>query len=80
MVTQAKIFEPFFTTKPQGEGSGLGLSISRTIVEKHRGQIDVASQPGHTVFTVSLPLNLVEEEANFSNPLTPTFTFATPQA
>jgi signal transduction histidine kinase len=54
--TQAKIFEPFFTTKPQGEGSGLGLSISRTIIEKHEGSIEVSSQPGRTIFTVQIPL------------------------
>jgi signal transduction histidine kinase len=53
--TQAKIFTPFFTTKPQGEGSGLGLSISRTIVEKHAGQIEVNSQPGRTTFSVRIP-------------------------
>jgi signal transduction histidine kinase len=54
--TQAKIFEPFFTTKSQGEGSGLGLSISRTIIEKHEGSIEVSSQPGRTIFTVQIPL------------------------
>lgn len=50
-----KIFEPFFTTKPAGEGTGLGLDIVRKIVEKHNGKITVASQPGNTVFTVTLP-------------------------
>ncbi|MBW4623446.1 MAG: response regulator [Cyanosarcina radialis HA8281-LM2] len=54
---QAKIFEPFFTTKPLGEGSGLGLSIVRQIIERHRGQIDFCSQPGHTRFSVWLPAN-----------------------
>lgn len=52
---QARIFEPFYTTKPQGEGSGLGLSISREIVERHHGSITVESRPGRTVFTVALP-------------------------
>ncbi len=51
----SRIFEPFYTTKSQGEGSGLGLSISREIVERHRGAIEVESHPGRTVFTVSLP-------------------------
>ena len=51
-----RIFEPFFTTKPMGEGTGLGLHIAREIVQRHRGEISVESRPGHTVFTVSLPL------------------------
>lgn len=53
--TLARIFEPFYTTKPQGEGSGLGLSISRDIVERHGGTLTVESRPGSTIFTVSLP-------------------------
>ncbi|MEG3898079.1 MULTISPECIES: response regulator [unclassified Microcoleus] len=51
-----KIFQPFFTTKSAGEGSGLGLDIVRTIVEKHEGRIGVESVPGQTTFTVSLPI------------------------
>jgi signal transduction histidine kinase len=53
---QDKIFQPFFTTKPMGEGSGLGLDIVRKIVDKHRGKIEVRSQPGQTTFSVWLPL------------------------
>ncbi len=52
---QERIFEPFFTTKAVGEGSGLGLDISKKIVEEHGGVISVQSQPGKTVFTVVLP-------------------------
>jgi len=53
---QGRIFEPFFTTKAAGEGSGLGLSISRDIVARHGGRISLESQPGRTCFTVHLPL------------------------
>ncbi|TGM57182.1 PAS domain S-box protein [Leptospira adleri] len=52
---QAKIFDPFFTTKGPGEGSGLGLDISRRIVKKHDGRIELSSIPGRTIFQVILP-------------------------
>ncbi|HME73460.1 MAG TPA: ATP-binding protein [Myxococcota bacterium] len=51
-----RIFDPFFTTKPVGQGTGLGLDIVRRLVNRHDGQINVESRPGHTVFAVSLPL------------------------
>jgi signal transduction histidine kinase len=40
-----KLFEPFFTTKPVGEGSGLGLAVSRSIVILHRGSISISNRP-----------------------------------
>jgi signal transduction histidine kinase len=50
-----KIFEPLFTTKPKG--IGLGLAISKRLVEQNNGQIEVASQVGQgTTFTVKLPI------------------------
>ena len=53
-----RIFDPGFTTKGVGVGVGLGLSISYSIVEKHRGHIDVESTAGEgSVFTVVLPIN-----------------------
>ena len=50
------IFNPFFTTKPTGQGTGLGLAVSRGIIEKHGGSISVKSSQGvGTTFTVHLP-------------------------
>lgn len=57
-----KIFDPFFTTKPVGVGTGLGLSVSFGIIEKHQGTIKVSSEEGKgTIFTICLPLPTDEE-------------------
>ena len=62
---QSKIFDPFFTTKPPGKGTGLGLNISRNlIVQKHRGQITVSSEPGKTCFTIRLPIYFYPTESS----------------
>ncbi len=52
-----RIFDPFFTTKPVGQGTGLGLDIARRLVLRHHGEIEVDSRPGHTQFTVTLPID-----------------------
>jgi signal transduction histidine kinase len=58
-----KIFDPFFTTKPEGEGTGLGLSVSYGIISEHGGSITVESEQGvGTTFHVILPLRKHENE------------------
>ncbi|WP_460432009.1 sensor histidine kinase [Arachidicoccus ginsenosidivorans] len=55
--TRNKIFNPFFTTKEVGEGTGLGMSISHTIIMKHNGIIQIKSSPGDGArFIINLPL------------------------
>ena len=55
---QSKIFDAFFSTKGVGKGTGLGLNISYSIVvQKHRGDLRVKSEPRQTIFEVWLPIN-----------------------
>lgn len=54
----SRIFDPFFTTQPVGQGTGLGLTVSYAIIRRHKGEIDVQSEPGvGTEVLVTLPLN-----------------------
>ena len=53
---QKKIFQPFFTTKEIGIGTGMGLNISKGIVEKHRGTIYLDVKSSNTKFIVNIPL------------------------
>jgi signal transduction histidine kinase len=50
-----RIFEPFFTTKPQGRGTGLGLSVARTVVFRHKGTLELRQREGRTAFVIELP-------------------------
>ena len=51
-----RVFEPFFTTKDVGKGTGLGLDISRRIIDRHDGVIEFDSRPGSTTARVRLPI------------------------
>lgn len=56
---QQRIFEPFFTTKPAGVGTGLGLSLCRSILESHGGTLTVHSQAGEgTEFRLDIPVGM----------------------
>jgi signal transduction histidine kinase len=51
-----QVFDPFFTTKNEGEGTGLGLSVSYTIIKKNGGRMEVHSKPGEgACFSILLP-------------------------
>jgi signal transduction histidine kinase len=60
-----RIFDPFFTTKPPGEGTGLGLDMTRRLVRRYHGDISVESRMGLTEFRVSL---LVEKAPSTDDP------------
>ena len=60
-----RVFDPFFTTKGESRGTGLGLSLVRTIVQQHGGTIRVDSEPGRgTRFTIDLPIDATDQDAS----------------
>jgi len=59
----ARIFDPFFTTKPIGKGTGIGLAITKSIIDRHHGHIFVKSEKGNGAsFTIMLPIEQHGEE------------------
>lgn len=73
----SKIFDPFFTTKGQGEGSGLGLTVTRRIIRKFGGDVRIESSEGQgTTCIVTVPIVAAASERE---PWTPSVTHSEPQ-
>jgi len=65
-----RVYDPFFTTKPVGQGTGLGLTLSYNILQKHHGRFDVESTPGQgSRFRFWLPVSQpgMQMHSNVSN-------------
>jgi two-component system, NtrC family, sensor kinase len=59
--TKRKVFDPFFTTKDVGQGTGLGMSIAFTTIQKHNGNINVQTELGKgSVFSLEIPVDAIE--------------------
>jgi signal transduction histidine kinase len=67
-----RLFEPFFSTRPAGQGTGLGLALSRRILHRYGGRISLRSEPGQgTECEVRLPLSRTAGDADFTEPPAP---------
>jgi len=51
-----RLFDPFFTTKPPGKGTGMGLSVSQSIIRDHRGELTFEAEASGARFSVELPM------------------------
>ncbi|MCB1444661.1 MAG: PAS domain S-box protein [Rhizobiaceae bacterium] len=65
---RTRIFDPFFTTKPQDHGTGIGLAVSRGLVEAHGGTLELApaTPDGGACFVIRLPVTLSEDDGRAS--------------
>jgi len=64
---RSKIFQPFFTTKEIGAGTGLGLSLVRTIIQQHNGEITIDGECVNTCFVIILPKTQKHEKKRTSD-------------
>lgn len=61
---QSKIFQPFFTTKPIGEGTGLGLSVVKGILDEHNASIEILQHSANTTFEIKFNNQLTSETSS----------------
>jgi two-component system NtrC family sensor kinase len=62
---RSRVFDPFFTTKPMGVGTGIGLSVSRGIVEAHGGSLTLAPSERGATFLLRLPLRDADQASEW---------------
>lgn len=63
-----RIFDPYFTTKEEGKGTGIGLYMSKVIIEKHmNGTLTVSNNENGAIFTISFPKKKIDHEVDLNN-------------